>query len=843
MSYSALAQLPVSEKNVLAWLSPSQRIATFEQVDANTWRKKTNYYVQAVRVDGALLTEASSQSVSSGEFFFNASSSYVYFRLSDDSSPVGKYVALQYRLFFCTKHAYLSHNLNGGNVVDYDGRLSSVSSFGRELDEEQTGVVLESRGSMSLNNADGYFDDIFDKLRWENAPVQIYSHFPETPESDAKKIFEGVVTDKTFTRSRVSFKIRDNVAELKNLLDLSTYSDADGVLQDSVIGKPKRVLLGRLSGVKCVTLDAIKDGYAGTGTISTAEDSKTVTGSGTLFKDELRQDDEIRFTIGSEEYSHRIESITSNTSLTLSSDADITSSAQSFIVEPSRGRSDKNRTWNVCGHKASSPSTTITSVIHASRFSVADASEFRAGEFVLINSQLKEIRRISDNNIVLNTTLSSAPSVGATMQRAPVYEVFYAGKKLVYLRDWSFTNNSSGLNLTFTSGMEANITAPIKLTGTLTFSNGSSVVTGSGTDFKKEIKPGDAIRSDSTTLTTYYHVESIQDETNLTLTSAFSGSGSGDGLVKRIPYLEDDSVVVCGCYGKEDSSGAYARNASDCVKVMLEDNGLSFNQASFDDAAVDSQHEMSLKLPLRLLDNMPTVRDAINLVNQSVFGSLTYEAGEFKYSILTSEIPEDIETVKNDDIIGDISVRTKADTFEKVVARYQHNDATKTSKESGSLFVENTSEDIDGLGVTQKEKTIDLYLYDEAAATTLCQRWSFFHEVASSFIELTSNLYFANKELNQKVIIDFERLYRRYGATDAIRACFIQKISTNGEKTRVTLNDMASWVTRVAKITPNTAADFTNASNSVKLTGGYILDNSSLTPGGDDEELGTNLIG
>lgn len=844
MSYAALAQLPVSEKNTLAWISPSQRLTVFEQVDANTWRKKTSYFVNAVRIDGASLTKTSSQSVSSGEFYYNPTTSYVYFRLSDDSAPSGKYVAIQYKLFFSKKHCYLSSDLSGSDVVDYEGRLASVSSFNKELDEEQTGVVLESRGSISLYNQDGYFDSIFDKLRWENAPVEIYSHFPESPETDAKKIFSGVVTDKTFNRGRVSFKIRDDVAELKNLLDFSAYSDFDGVVPDGAIGKPKRVLFGRVAGVRCVSLDAIKDGYSGTGTISISEDSKTLTGSGTLFKDELRQDDEIRFTIGDEEYNYRIESIASNTSATLSSDADVSAAAQSYIIEPKRGTPDKNRTWNVCGHEVSAPQTTITSVVHASRFAVANASEFRAGEFVLINGELKEIRRVSGNNIVLETTLSNSPEVGDTMQRAPVYQVFYNGKKLVYSRDWNFSNSSSGLNLTITSDMEPNITSPFKMLGSVTFTNSSITVTGTNTEFKKELRPGDAIRPDSTTLTDYYYIESIEDDENLTLTSAFSGSFTGTSLVKRIDWLEDDSFLICDCYGKNQSSGVYARNASEVVKTMLEDNGLSFNQESFDNAAVDSQHEISLKLPLNYLGDMPNVREAITLVNESVFGSLTYEAGEFKYNILTGEVPENTTLIKNDDIIGDISVKTKADTFEKVIARYRHNDATKSSKESGSLFVEHTNEDIDGLGVTEKEKTIDLYLFDSLSAETLCQRWAFFHEVASSFIEFRSNLLFASKELNQKILVEFDRLYKRFGADSAIRACFIQKISTDGESTTVTLNDMAGWVTRVGKIAANNANDFTNASNSEKLTGGYIVDNTSLTPDSEsDKEVGSNLIG
>ncbi len=60
---------------------------------------------------------------------------------------------------------------------------------------------------------------------------------------------------------------------------------------------------------------------------------------------------------------------------------------------------------------------------------------------------------------------------------------------------------------------------PVTLTGTLTFTQNSKTVTGSGTAFTTELVVGDWIRA--TTSTTYYRVSSIASDTSLTLERLF----------------------------------------------------------------------------------------------------------------------------------------------------------------------------------------------------------------------------------------------------------------------------------------------------------------------------------
>jgi len=70
------------------------------------------------------------------------------------------------------------------------------------------------------------------------------------------------------------------------------------------------------------------------------------------------------------------------------------------------------------------------------------------------------------------------------------------------------------------------------LTGTLTFVNGNTAVTGSGTLFTTELAVGDYIRLDADDV--FYKVASITDDLNLTLETPYAntgGSGSGSKAV------------------------------------------------------------------------------------------------------------------------------------------------------------------------------------------------------------------------------------------------------------------------------------------------------------------------
>lgn len=77
------------------------------------------------------------------------------------------------------------------------------------------------------------------------------------------------------------------------------------------------------------------------------------------------------------------------------------------------------------------------------------------------------------------------------------------------------------------------------LTGTLTFTNGSATVTGSGTAFSTELEVGDYIILDADE--TWAEVLSIESDTSLTLTAVYAGTG-GSGAGSEVWGFEDKYI-------------------------------------------------------------------------------------------------------------------------------------------------------------------------------------------------------------------------------------------------------------------------------------------------------------
>jgi len=83
------------------------------------------------------------------------------------------------------------------------------------------------------------------------------------------------------------------------------------------------------------------------------------------------------------------------------------------------------------------------------------------------------------------------------------------------------------------------------LTGTVTFTDASATVTGSGTDFDGELEAGYFIRRSTANRTRWYRVASIESDTSLTLEENVHSDDAGADTEDLTPYYDDE---VCYIY-------------------------------------------------------------------------------------------------------------------------------------------------------------------------------------------------------------------------------------------------------------------------------------------------------
>jgi len=825
-------------------LEPAEKLILWTSAGGGIYTKQVSHFVIGVKSGQTAYTEAANSSLSTSQWFYDSLTGVLYIRTNDSSDPKTKNIIVTYRLFYSTIPYSLPYDLDSGNDVYYEGRLTSASAVSQELDEEQIGIALESSTSLSFINQDGHFDETFDTLIWENKRVGVYSWSPAIPITEAQKIFEGIIQDKTFSPSQVQLKCKDAIFQLREPLSLSVFSDSDGEVLDSVLGTPKRRLYGQFKQLKAIPIDCTKDGYALSGTITGAFGSTTITGIGTSFLDQVSPGDNIIIPFDTEDVEVGVESVDSDTQLTLSDELEINFTNVLVINRPDRPWRKKNRRWHIAGHKLRSPSTTIASVDQPNRITVVSASDLFAGDLIDVEGEDIFIKRVIGNQLVLNQALQMGQVAGDSVTKNAVSQAFFGTREAFINRDWTLTNTTEAI-LEIDDEAELNIAKPKAMVGSFTFTNGSRTVSCTGADLKNDFKPRDWIRSGSTTHATYYEILSV-DEDEITLRVAYAGTnftGSAKGKFPQV--LDDESIVAVNCIGLE-RSGVWIKSAAQAVKDMLQNDAdfTNINTASFTESNEAFPYAISAVFPAQIGSDAPKLRDAISVINSSVFGSLTNSIDwELSYSILDPERPTDLVEIKDHDLVGQISVQSKNEIVRKINAKYRPFTDLVTGDAAFESYIFESSF-VDDLVGSKAEKSVELLIYDQTAAESVAQRYALYNSLSQSVLTLNGKLNFFLKSLNDKIYLSLDRLYKRFGGRDRRKIGIINKIVKTGTTTTIEINDLGNIFNRVAAIAADTTPDFTSADYDHRIKSGFICDDSLEVPDITSEaELGQNIIG
>lgn len=225
-----------------------------------------------------------------------------------------------------------------------------------------------------------------------NKVVKVFEHFVGLDATEAIQVFQGRIQDKSYNGSDVRFKVKNFVYEIRRPVNLPLFTIADGTISDSVLGTPKRRLYGEVEGVQMQSVDQTLDGFTLTGTITGAIDTNIITGTATDFLDEVNPGDSIKITLDLDEFNFTIESVDSDTQLTLGSTLDVSFALETATNLPIIPYRRQNRIFNLAHHKLREPSTAITEIIQANRVVVASVADLFADDPVTINAERVRIK-------------------------------------------------------------------------------------------------------------------------------------------------------------------------------------------------------------------------------------------------------------------------------------------------------------------------------------------------------------------------------------------------------------------------------------------------------------------
>ena len=847
MNFESASNNPRSEKISLARMRAERKSKQFILYAGNIYYKQLDYHVDDIKQSGVSLERVYSLGeVIEGTFFYSYNNKTVYFHLYNDEDPKDESVGIVHIFFFSNAPTILSWDIEDGDEVEWLPLVESIGSVGQRLDDEVTGIVLESSSDIKLINSHGFFDDIFDFLIWENKRVDFYSWIYGTEKSEIKKIFEGVVESKDFDPQSVTFRVKDFVYRLRDFLKLPLFNESDGRINPSLNETPKRRIYGQVQQVKTVCLDNVLDGFELTGLISIANGSNELIGSGSMFLSELGFGDEIIFSLAGQDYKFGIESVVSDTLAYVNNESEVTINLLTGKNLPSVNYKFNNRNWHIAGHKLRQANAVIAEVVSNNRFIVDSSQDIFAGDQVLINTDLVTIRRISGNEIVTETAVFPIPEVSDIITKLPIQKVYFGQNELIYLRDWTYVNSTESI-ININEDAEFNIAQDKLISINLTFTNGSrSITTAATADFRSIIKNNDFIRKNSIVSgeNDYYEIIEVKEQEILLRTPFTGTTQSITAYYRNVDHINDESIITCDCLGME-YNGSWIKTPSNAVRHMLLSDAAfdSVDETSFERANADCDYILSIVMPDAFESDPPSIRDTITRINESVFGSLYGESSSsIKYSILNSEKPEDTTNLFDDDILS-FSSETSSDIKNSIMVNYRpyfdffSNEDSFLSITYNSGFVDETSQ-------IKSTESKTLYLFEEDKATIIAQRLALFKSMPVTKVVIKSKMNLFLTSVSDKIFMSFDRLFNRYGGGDRLKIGAVVGTKKSFSDCEVTVSDLGNVFNRVPAIAPNSANDYSGSSNEENVKWGYILDNQTETPDPtSDVGLGNNIIG
>lgn len=845
-SRSEFIQAQASEKLVMARLRATGRVYEWTTHLGSIYKKVTTNFVSLLKESETELTKvANIGAIVAGSFYYDIPTSTLYMQSVGSVNPNTLNIIATYEFFYSNATISAPWDLQAlSDSVLYNGRINSIPGYKHKVGIEQGLSSLTGQGDLVLENTDGGLDEIFDTLIFENQECFVYSWNRQLAITEAQIIYRGRVTNKSYDSRTVVFTIKDQIFDLDQKLPQNVYTDDDSV-NDNVKGKVKRWVYGKVDGLKAQSIDQIGSGYSITGTVSGDTLSATLVGTGTSFLSELSPNDTL--TISEEEFT--VDSIASDTSLTLSDTPKFVFVNLPATVSPEIPTVNKNREFFITDHACSRITKTLVQMIQLNRavlnnntgLEVGDYVEFDTGERVAIK------RLQGTDTIILNQNLVLNPTPGNSVIRQPVQSVYVEGR-LVIPENYTLSNlgaPTNELKITLDDDVEFVLARAKDIGIDLTFTNGSrSVTTIEDVDLREILSPRDWIRPSSLSYTTYYEILSV-DELAIELRVVFADPNyTGDTQAKLPDYISDDTVVSVNLYGRTvdgEPGSSLLKTGAEVVKDLCSEVGISnFNTQSFLDAAESSTQLISLAIPTQPGSTLTSAKDAIDLVNKSIYGALTLDNDlNIQYRILKNDVPSSIKIVRDSDVIDWKIKTTNGKNFRNSVINYKFQDYDRVTKEEGNSVIRYSSDFVRDYIGTNQTSTLDCYLYDSTAANIMSHRYVYFNRMGRSDITIKTDLRLEDVNIGDILQLEFRRLYKRFGDDESRKKLVIVVgLTKSGKDITIEATDLNNTFNTSAVITENTADPYASALPDDRLKNGYITDARGIV---EDLEITANI--
>ena len=290
----------------LVVMKPDRQVTTWTQDLSliNTWTASFDFgQVIAITENGTVLTEASSTTLSAGEWYYDLDNETIYVRVSDSGDPNTDFIVATYEIYAGTVDAHF-HRIptdDTSRVVYYEPIISRAPSVKESMSDSLVGFVPSEQTSITLSNGEGLFEKHLYDSSFHQKRIDVYHYLKDFGQSEIlvenlALIIDGRMGNIRYGDDIVTIQISDKLEALDKEFrskNASFYGTSDySGLDPDFIGAPIRTVFGRVGGFVPVNVDTNKESpsvtnnrtwavRANASALSTATCVVTATSSGT----------------------------------------------------------------------------------------------------------------------------------------------------------------------------------------------------------------------------------------------------------------------------------------------------------------------------------------------------------------------------------------------------------------------------------------------------------------------------------------------------------------------------------------------------------------------------------
>jgi len=269
MAYAALLDDESVQSHFLVVLRPRRRATGFTLFSGSVYVSPFDYGDVTSVWDGLTALNANTTAaLAAGEYYHDVEASLLYVRLTAGGNPNATWLITAYEIYAGTTSAH-HHRVptdSSSRVVYFDPIVSKAPILKQTTENSEYGFSPVQSSSMTLTNAEHFFERHISETSWINAQCLIYHWLGALDVSNMKLIQNGLVLSTRLAPPSLELRIVDRIDQLSQEWKHpgarpSFYAAADFPgLDPNAVGKPIRAVYGLiLDGFTPVNIDYVGD--------------------------------------------------------------------------------------------------------------------------------------------------------------------------------------------------------------------------------------------------------------------------------------------------------------------------------------------------------------------------------------------------------------------------------------------------------------------------------------------------------------------------------------------------------------------------------------------------------